>query len=206
MMLRRFIVAGLAATMAVPAFVITPASAAILFTCPSIDASSNARVLPGLRHTQTAQDVTGHIPISTPCSNGEVADIAFGSGWGYPAVTTFGPRPLGCPVAWGGAGPDYPDQKPILLGETYPSLRIFWEDATSHGIAKVKAGATGVEWKIVLSITSGAYAPPAGQKTKIKGAINIAPSPGVSYTCADDSDSLELLALSSAGSLIVKQE
>jgi hypothetical protein len=33
-------------------------------------------------------------------------------------------RPLGSPVVWGGAGPDYPDRTPILLGATDPSFNV----------------------------------------------------------------------------------
>jgi hypothetical protein len=204
--IRRFIFAALAAAFVVPIHVTPPASGAILFTCPGIDSGSWASLLPGLAHTQTAQDATGYIPVSTPCSNGEVALFRFGSGFGFNPVTSYPPRPLGCPVAWGGTGPDYADQTPILLGATDPNLTIFWDSSTSQGVAKAKAGASGTQYRLVLIITSGAYAPPPGQKTKIKAAVDIAPYPGTSYTCADDSDPLEMVELSSAGAVIVQQK
>ena len=213
-MLRRFVLASLAAVLAAPIFVTTPSSAAVLFSCPGIDSSlgeSNFGFMPGLSHTQTAQDAWyDYVQIYNDgvCSNGQQLYIAAGTGVGDNPVTTFPPRPLGCPVAWGGAGPDYPDQTPILLGATDPSFDIFWyaTSTTSTGVAKVKQGATGDQWKLVFNITAGQYAPPAGKKTKLKFTATIAPYPGYSYTCADESDSLEYVKLASVGSVIVNQK
>jgi hypothetical protein len=208
-LVRRLIIVGLAAALAVPLHVTPPASAAILFSCPSVapGGSSNATLTPGLSHTPSAQTVVGYLGIDSPCSNGETASVFLGTWWGNP-ITTYPPRPLGCPTAWGGAGPDQPDQTPILLGPTDPSFGIHWfsTGTTSEGIAKAKAGPTGTQWRIVLNVTTGKYAPPAGKKTQMKGTLNIAPLAGETYTCADDSDPSSTLELTSAGSLIVSQK
>ena len=123
-------------------------------------------------------------------------------------IASFPPKPLGCPVAWGGAGPDYPDQTPILLGATDASFHVIWysDSTSSTGIAKVKAGSSGTEYRVVFNITSGKYAPPAGQKTKIKGTISISPHPSFSYTCDDDTDPLEYVEITSVGPVIVNQK
>jgi hypothetical protein len=204
------IIAGLAAGLATPLYATPPATAAILFTCPSVapGGSSNATLSPGLSHTPTAQTVQGYLGIDAPCSNGETASVFLGTSWSSNPMTTYPPRPMGCPVAWGGAGPDYADQTPLLLGPTNPSFGIFWfsTSTASEGIAKAKAGPTGTQWRIVLNITTGKYAPPAGEKTQMKGTLNIAPLLGETYTCADDSDPDSTLELTSAGSLIVNQK
>jgi hypothetical protein len=207
--------AGLVAALTAPIFsAVTPASAAVLFTCPGIDSSldeSNFGLMPGLSHTQTAQDAWyDYVQIYNlgVCSNGQQLYIAAGTGVGNNPVTTFPTRPLGCPVAWGGAGPDYPNQMPILFGGTDPSFDIFWygTSTTSTGITKVKQGAAGDQWKLVFNITAGEYAPPAGKKTKIKFTAVIAPYPGYSYSCADDSDPLEYVKLTSVGQVVVNQK
>jgi hypothetical protein len=209
-MLRRLILAGLAAGLVAPLYVTTPASAAILFTCSGIDPDLSYFTFdPGLGHNQTAQDSPDSVvQNSTPCSNGALFVLAAGTDWTVNAVTTYGPRPLGCPVAWGGAGPDYADQTPILLGATDPSFAAFWYPSmgTSTGIVKVKQGAAGDQWRLIYNITAGEGAPPAGKKTKIKFTANIAPSDGETYTCADDTDPVALVSLTSVGQVIVNQK
>lgn len=208
-MLRRLIVAGCAAALAAPAYIVTPASAAVLFSCDVMLSSSifNLRdgAIGGLGHSRTAQNVNG--AIDSDCNNGERVSI-------FPSeMTSFTPRPFGCPVMWGGAGPDHPDQTPILLGPN-PSFEANWyvdltDTGISYGIAKVKQGPTGAQWRLVFNITSGKYAPPAGKKTKIKGTVNIVPHPDQStYTCADDTDPVVFLlpSLPSGESLIVNQK
>jgi hypothetical protein len=214
-MLRRLVIAGLASVLAAPLSATPPASATVLFTCDGVgDSYSYANFLSqGLSHTQAYQDLYGYIGMRQ-CSNGlaGAGDIYFG-GNTTALVTTYPPRPLGCPVAWGGAGPDYPDRTPILFGpdpprKGYSALYIVWGGVgtKSRGIAKFKQGAAGDQWRMVMVINSGEYAPPPGQKTKIKGPVNFAPDPESSYTCADDSDPLERILFSSAGTLIVSQK
>lgn len=209
-MVRRLVLAGLAAVMAVPIFVTTPASAAVLFTCPGIDdLESSIDFTPGLAHTQTAQTAVGSMGVSATCSNGETGAISFGDPFqSQQPVTSYGARPLGCPVGFGGTGPDYADQTPILLGATAPSFQATWANAgTSTGIAKAKQGTAGDQYRLVLNITSGAYAPPAGKKTKIKVVVDISPYyTGVSYTCADNSDPLEKVSLTTVGDLVVQKK
>jgi hypothetical protein len=211
-LLRRSIIAGLAAALAAPAFTVTPASAAILFTCPAIDGPLESTIgfTPGWSHTQTAQDASASIGLDQPCSNGEMAqiDVGIGVAEGITATTTYPPRPVGCPEAWGGAGPDYADQTPILLGATDPSFRANWfsDFSASTGIAKAKAGPTGTEYRLVFNITAGKYAPPAAKKTKIKLTVAISPYPGFTYTCVDDTDPLEYVDLASVGPVIVNQK
>jgi hypothetical protein len=124
---------------------------------------------------------------------------------------TYPARPLGCPVAWGGAGPDYPDQTPILIGGQ-KSFLIFWysdgvnPSTASYGVTKVKAGASGTEHKFVLNINNGTYAPPPGEKTKMRFPVTISPSPNFSYSCTDDSDSLEWLSVEGSENAVVTQE
>jgi hypothetical protein len=213
-MLRRLVLAGLASALTAPIFVTTPASATVLFTCPAIDSptSSYMGFNPGWSHTQTAQnDWYNVIYISTACSNGNTGQIAWGSGWLRNPTVSNPTRPLGCPVAWGGAGPDYADQTPILLGSESPdppaAFRAYFNPTgDSYGLVKAKAGPVGTQYRLVFNITSGVYAPPAGQKTKIKLTVSISPFPGYSYTCANDTDPLEFVALASVGSVIVQQK
>jgi hypothetical protein len=216
-MLRRLVIAGFAAMLAAPASVIAPASAAVLFSCPGIDSASNESYFqfsPGLSHTQTAQDAYfDFVRISGPntCTNGQGASIWIGRALDFNAVTTFPSRPLGCPVAWGGVGPDYPDQTPILQGSATPhpnSYAAYWyATATySYGLVKVKQATARNQWKLVFVINTGEYAPPAGKKTKVKFTATISPYPGYSYTCANDSNPLESVSLTSVGQVIVTQK
>ena len=198
-MLRRLIVAGFAVAIAAPIFSIAPASSAVLFSCST--ASGSATLSPGLGHTQTAQTVA--VPSATvgPCSNGDTATISIGAGF-----VSFPPRPLGCPVALGGAGPDYPDQTPELLGPS-GSLSISWSGGgTSSGIPKTKAApATEVGVvRTVLVITSGKYASTPPVKTKLKGKITFTPTG--SWECTDNAMPITSvsLGLPSGGSLIMQ--
>jgi hypothetical protein len=216
-MIRRLVITGLAAVLAAPIFVSVPASATVLFTCNTVYGDgdvvnySYAQITPGLSHTQTAQDLQA-VVIVRDCSNGRYFSLYFG-GESVAPVTTYPPRPLACPVAWGGAGPDYLDRTPIFLGGDPPpkadsSLYVYWGPVTdrSRGAAKIKQGASDGQWRLVMVINSGLYAPPAGQKTKIKGPISFAPDPQTSYTCADDSDPLERVLFSTAGTLVASQK
>jgi hypothetical protein len=98
---------------------------------------------------------------------------------------SYGSRPLGCPVSLGGAlGNDYPDQTPVLLGAN-PSLRIDWATGPdSFGVAKLKMGTTGTQWRAVFVIqaspgrdtpATNQYLPASGSgftKTKLKGRLD----------------------------------
>jgi hypothetical protein len=200
-MVRRFAVVAVATALVMPVLTARPASAALLFSCPSIDPDSSytgfGPPAGGLKHDKDAQDAFGQLVSSAACSNGETFGLSFGDGNGFNRVTTTPTTPIGCPVAWGGAaGNDYPDKTKILLGVTDPAFGVTWGlggSSSSTGILKIKAGPTGTEWRLVFVITGGKYAPPPGQKTKIKATVTIdlAPYPGFSYTCADDSDPLE---------------
>ena len=196
-MLRRLILVGLATAMAAPVFAITPASAVILFSCTG--ATTTATITPGLSHNQTAQTVSATGTVSG-CGTGGGGSGTFTAG----TLNSFPPRPLGCPVSQGGAGPDYADQTPLLIGSD-PSFVVDWAaGADSTGIAKVKASGVSGELKIVFNITAGQYTPPSGQKTKIKGSILLT---GVNdtFTCADDSDPASSVNFVNSGNLIVKQ-
>jgi hypothetical protein len=201
-MRRRFAAAALAAVTAAPAFSAGPAAAAVLFSC--VSASGSTSMTPGLGHNQTAQTASALASIGS-CSNGRTGSIGLGAGAGLEVVASFPSRPLGCPEAGGGAGPDYADQTPLLLGND-PSFSIAWDvGGSSTGIAKVKS-AGPVDFttvKIVLSITAGQFAPPVGQKTKVKGPVTLAPAD--SFTCADDSDPISSFTFVNSDSLIVKQ-
>jgi hypothetical protein len=213
-MVRRFVIAGLGAALAAPLCVAPRASAAVLFTCPAVADGAPVSFSPGLSHTQTAQEASfGSIQFGTgddACSNGEAGWLLWGDGVSPPTnpVLTYPARPLGCPVAWGGTGPDYADQTPILIGATDPSFRVIWSGGDNgSGIAKAKAGPVGTQFRFVFNVTAGRYAPPAGKRTKIKFTVDIAPHPSVvSYTCANDSDPLETVELSSVGGVIVTQK
>jgi hypothetical protein len=218
-MIRRFVIVGLAASLATPGLIATPAAAAVLFTCPGIelggpgDQQSTIYWGPeaGLRHTPAAQDVrASYVRLPGSCTNGG-GYVKIGTFWGgghlLGPTVTYPPRPLGCPVAWGGAGPDYADQTPILLGGNR-SFLVYWyaDGSASYGITKVKAGTIGTEYKFVLNINDGAYAPPAGKKTKLKFPVAISPAPNWSYSCTDNSDPIEYLMLDGAGSVIATQQ
>jgi hypothetical protein len=197
-MLRRLVLAGVAAGLAAPAFALPPSSAVILFSCTG--ATTTAAITPGLSHNQTAQTVTATGTLSG-CGTGGGGSATLTAG----TLSSYPPRPLGCPVSQGGAGPDYADQTPVLLGPD-PSFDVDWATGpNSTGIAKVKASGVAMQLKIVFNITAGQYAPPSGQKTKIKGSITLT---GVNdtFTCADDSDPASSVNFSNAGNLIVKQQ
>ena len=71
-MLRRLVIVGLAAGLAAPAFVIAPASAAVLFSCSSVTGS--AAVSRGLVHAKRAQSLS-----SGPTAPAGPADITLAS-------------------------------------------------------------------------------------------------------------------------------
>jgi hypothetical protein len=131
-------------------------------------------------------------------------------------VRSYAPRPLGCPVALGGAaGNDYPDRTPVLLGSN-PSLRIDWATGPdSFGVAKLKMGTNSTQWRAVLAIqaspghstpATNQYLPASGSgftKTKLKGRIDW--SPLDSFNCATGkADPISWLDLVNNGSFIVK--
>jgi hypothetical protein len=208
----RPLVVALAAVLVGPVLTVTPASAAVLFTCTGIDGGTFL-LSPGLSHTQTAQsafqnDVT--LGFSLPCNNGEKGFFRIGRNFtGLTDVTTYPPRPLGCPVAWGGAGPDYPDKMPILRGTTDPSFDVHWysDDTSSTGTTKVKQGSTSTRWRVIFTITAGKYVAPAGLRTQIKFEATIdklrgnEPKP----TCRDDSNPWPGVRLLPLSTVVVQQ-
>ena len=114
-MLRRLIVAGLAAGLAAPILAITPASSAILVTCTA--ASGTATLTPGLGKNQTAQtDVDSDA--RSVASAGVTTATDGGDPW-TPGLrrtpnptTSFPPRPLGCPAVLGGVALSTPTRRP----------------------------------------------------------------------------------------------
>jgi hypothetical protein len=213
-MLRRIVVAALAAALIAPLYLTPRGSTTVLFSCPGIDSPSSFFGFDtgsggGLSQTPSAQnafDDRVQILDVGACSNGETVAIQAGLAHGIGSVNTRPRRPLGCPEAWGGFGPDYADQTPILVGGD-PSFSALWfsDSTTSSGITKVKQGAAGDQWKVVFSISSGKYAPPAGMKTKMKFTADVTPRPGYSFSCSNDSDPLEYVQLASVGSVAVQQ-
>jgi hypothetical protein len=211
-MLRRFIIAGLAAAVAAPLSIVPPAQAVIIGSCTTV--SGTATISPGLGHNQTAQSVASSASFSG-CSQtagggptGGTSVTGAGSFPGATATTSFPSRPLGCPTALGGAGPDYADQTPILISGD-PGFQISWNDATtSTGIVKSKSNgpANPGKVRVVLVITAGHYAPPAGQKSKSKGILNFTPTD--TFTCVDDSDRISSVAIDNVGngSFILQQK
>jgi hypothetical protein len=209
-MVRRLVIAGLAAALIAPLYVTPSASAAVLFTCEGLGTGSGLWLSPGLSHTQTAQNANGSVWIGyseSECDNGDRAVIEYGDLAVNP-VTTYPPRPIGCPVAWGGAGPDYADRTKILIGDPVRSFKILWYNGRRHsnGVASVKAGPTGDQYRFTFSITTGEYAPPSGQKTRIRFTASLTPSTYAPYTCADDTDPLRDVYLASVGQVIVTQK
>jgi hypothetical protein len=151
----------------------------------------------------TSIDISG-------CSNGQSGTTAIID------ARSFASRPLGCPVSLGGAlGNDYADQTPVLLGSN-PSLRIDWASGPdSFGVAKIKMGTTGTEWRVVLSIqASGGHSTPATNqylpasgsgftKTKLKGRLDW--SALDSFNCTSGTaDPISWLDLVNNGGFIVK--
>jgi hypothetical protein len=208
-LIRRLILVGLAAVLAAPAFSVTPASAAVLFTCSGIDTFGQMGLSPGLSNTASAETVSVlAMGISTPCSNGETAFVVNGPN----PIASYPPRPLSCPVGFGGATSfGYPDQTPILFGADGGGGALSWHwygaagakaPSDSSGIFKVKAGPNPTQWRFAFIITSGAYAPPAGKKTKVKFPVSISPS--TEYRCYDPYVVVGL-NLNPAGSVIVQQ-
>ena len=190
-MLRRLILVGLATAMAAPVFAITPASAVILFSCTG--ATTTATITPGLSHNQTAQTVSATGTVSGCGGGGGSGTFTAGT------LSSFPPRPLGCPVSQGGAGPDYADQTPILISGD-PGFKISWNDATtSTGIVKTKSNgpANPGKVRVVLVITAGHYAPPSGLKTKSKGILNFTPTD--SFNCTNNSDPIQDVNIDNAG-------
>jgi Tol biopolymer transport system component len=146
------------------------------------------------------------------CSNGQTGTVS------VVELRSYGARPLGCPVSLGGAaGNDYPDQTPVLLG-TNPSLRIDWASGPdSFGVAKLKMGTTGTQWRAVLAIqaspghttpATNQYLPAAGSgltKTKLKGRIDW--SALDSFDCTSGTaDPLSWLDLVNNGAWIAKNQ
>jgi len=203
-MLRRLITAGFAAALAAPIFATAPANAAVLFSCTSF--SGSATLTPGLQHTAQAQtDLDANAAISG-CGNGQTATVVTGQPSVANATTTYPPRPLSCPIALGGAGPEYPDQTPIFLSGD-PGFSISWGTGpASTGITKVKQGPGTGQVRALLVITAGQYAPPSGKKTKAKSTVQFAPvgTAEVDWSCATDGNPLDQVTFTST-SLIVQQ-
>ena len=208
-MLRRVIVAAFAAAIVAPAFAVPPASAVVLFSCTGFSATSFLN--PGLGNTQAdqAMEMIGSSTISS-CSNGRTGTIQVGGGTGLSQAFSFPPKPLGCPVALGGAaGNDYPNQTPILLGAD-PSFKIDWNAGTdSVGITKVKSAGPGTpslqQFRLVFVISAGQFVAPSGQKTKVKGLVNWVA--GDTFNCANNSNRITQLNLSlpGGGAMIAQQ-
>lgn len=200
-LLRRLLIAGVAGALATPIFVTTGASATILFSCSS--AHIEAYLNPGLSHSPTAQTAqTTYLSqgssVSGCGSGGGSASLSVGP------ISSYPPRPLGCPESYGGApGNNYPDQTPLLIGGN-PSFTLGWASGgNSTGVAKVKAGGPD-QLKLVFVITAGQFTPPAGQKTKLKGTIQITAVDNPAE-CYDDSLPAYFLEFGNVGSLFVNQ-
>jgi hypothetical protein len=144
------------------------------------------------------------------CSNGQSGTASLVE------LRSYGARPLGCPSSLGGAaGNDYPDQTPVLVGLN-PSLRIDWVSGPdSFGVAKLKMGTTGTQWRAVLAIqaspghdtpATNQYLPAAGSglaKTKLKGRVDW--SALDSFNCTSGTaDPLSWLNLVNNSGFIVK--
>jgi hypothetical protein len=210
-MLRRIIVAGLAAAIVAPIYIVTPAHAVILGQCTSVTGTSH--LTPGLGHDQTAQSSVTSTATFSGCSQvggggptGGTTVSGAGMFAGATATTSFPPRPLGCPTSIGGAGPDYADQTPILISGD-PGFKISWNDATtSTGIVKVKAAPTTPPGRVrvLLVITAGHYAPPAGQKTKSKGILQFTPTG--SWECVDNAQRITDVSIANDGDFILQQK
>ena len=206
-LLRRLLIAGMAAALATPVVTATPSSATILFSCSS--ARIETGISPGLSHNPTAQTVS-----TLDFDQGSYI-TGCGGGGGYASLSvgtlhSFPPRPLGCPESQGGAaGNNYPDQTPLLIGGD-PSFTLAWATGpASTGLAKVKSAGDVAELKIVFVITAGQFSPPAGQKTKLKGSIQldwVYYPPFPTNPCADDSNPAQLVSFTNAGSLFVNQQ
>jgi hypothetical protein len=203
-MLRRIVVGGLAAALVAPILAIAPAATVVLFSCSTV--SGTATITPGISHTQTAQTDFSALASIGGCTNSDSASAGIGSGAGVNTVTTFPPRPVGCPVAAGGTGPDYANNVPILSGPD-PSFTATWADTSSStGIAKVKSAGPAApltDIKVVLVITAGKYLAPAGMKTKLKGTASWAPVD--TGNCADDTDPFSSLTFTVPAGLIAQQ-
>jgi hypothetical protein len=205
-MVRRLVIAVLAAVVIAPVYVSAPASAKVLFTCSGwMPGNAGTFVFqPGLMHNPAPQALQYGLAIlpnegPEPCAN---AQFFTGADYnnGVP-TTTYASRPLGCPVALGGAGPDYADQTPIFIGGSNPnSFHAFWgingETKVSLGGTKIKQGPAYDQLRIQFLITSGQFAPPAGKKTKIKFTVRILfGAQDDEYTCLDNSDPADSVGL-----------
>ena len=138
-------------------------SATVLFSCTTF--SGSAALTPGLGHTQTAQTVSGSGSISG-CTNGQSGSVVFGS---PNSMASFPPRPLGCPTALGGAGPDYANQTPILLGANVAFTITWTSGSPSTGVAKAKSAGPAEPGNVrtVLTIKNSTQYDPGKVKTKL---------------------------------------
>jgi hypothetical protein len=144
------------------------------------------------------------------CSNGNSGTASIVD------IRSYGPRPLGCPVALGGAaGNDYADTTPILVGATL-SMEIDWASGpNSYGVAAVKAGPTGTQWRFRLAITASPghdtpatnqYLPAAGSgftKTRLQGKFDVSALDSFNCTTGVD-DPLSWLSLANNGTWVAK--
>jgi hypothetical protein len=144
------------------------------------------------------------------CSNGNSGTASIVD------IRSYGPRPLGCPVALGGAeGNDYADTTPILVGAAM-SMTIDWATGpNSYGVAAAKAGPTGTQWRFRLAITANPghdtpatnqYLPAAESgftKTRLQGRIDW--SALDSFNCTTGvNDPLSWLSLANNGAWVAK--
>jgi hypothetical protein len=194
--MHRLAIAALAAGLVAPLYVTAPASAAVLFSCTS--ASGFGFLDPGLGSTPVYQtDVSASVSIGS-CSNGETASVGVGSNSGFNTVKS-GP---GAPNKTLSCFTNYPDNTLIMAGFTDPSFGINWGmGGSSNGIAKLKASGAIATYKAVLVITAGKYAPPVGQKTKLKGSLTGSPYVG---SCSDGNPTT-IVSFSNSTDLIVQQ-
>jgi hypothetical protein len=195
-MLRRLIITGFVAALAAPVFAIAPAHASVLFSCTS--GAGGAGLTPGLGNTPTHQTDVGAIFGFSSCSNGESGSVGVGAPSGYNTVASVANANgnLTCTT-------NPPNNTPIITGLTDPAFNIAWGlgGPVSAGIIKIKSSGTIGTSKAVLVINSGKYAPPLGQKTKVKAAFAFAPANG---SCSD-ADPTTNVSLTLSGTLIVQQ-
>jgi hypothetical protein len=174
--------------------------------------TGSASITPGLSHDQTAQtDLSGTASLDR-CANSETGGVVFGSAHGLGTITSYPGRPLGCSPVDGGAGPDYPDQTPVLLGPD-PSFSITWGlGGTSTGVVKAKARGPALPHasRVVLIITAGKFVaggpedpnPGAHSRAKIKGTVDSGPTD--TYSCMDNSDPISEAHFFNVSNFILK--
>ena len=197
-MLRRFLIAGLAAGLVAPAVGAGSASAAAEFAEVVRCAAGNGSgtISPGLGHTETAQSVSLLLSLGG-CSGAESSgSIDIGP------LATFPDRPLGCaPTLGGAAGNSYPEKTPLLFGNVPNGFTIDWgSGASSSGRAKVKAAAASNQLIVAFTITSGRFRSPPRRETKIRATLQFAPSD--TFDCSTNSDRIGTIDVTNVTDLV----